>query len=211
MINVGIIESNYILSRNYADFFEGMAEYVIAFQYASVKDLFHQPNQLQGADVVVVDIAPADGTGHESIEFIKKHSPSVKVIVFTSKKETSFVVDSLKSGADGYILKTDGLFELHKAIKETLQDGLVLSPPAARLFVRYIFSAKHQYIPLNFTVKENDIIKLVQEGLSYKEMADRLKVTPFTINHHLKNIYKKGGVNSRSQLMVLLQQQSVQA
>lgn len=207
MTNIGIIESNYILSRNYADFFEELADYSIAFQYASVKDLFHQPQQLQSTHVVVLDVAAPDGSGLEAISFIKKQS-ATKIIVFTSKKDTSLVVDALKNGADSYLLKTDGLFELHKAIKETIHEGLVLSPSIAKLFVSHIFSAKHHFIPLNFTIKENEIIQLVQEGLSYKEMADRLKVTPFTINHHLKNIYKKGGVNSRSQLMVMLQQQS---
>lgn len=209
MTNIGIIESNYVLSRNYADFFEGLADYSIAFQYASVKDLFHQTHQLQGTNVVILDVAAPDGSGLEAITFIKKQSPATKIIVFTSKKDTMLVVDALKNGADSYLLKTDGLFELHKAIKETIHDGLMLSPSIAKLFVNHIFSAKHHFIPLNFTIKENEIIQLVQEGLSYKEMADRLKVTPFTINHHLKNIYKKGGVNSRSQLMVMLQQQSV--
>ena len=211
MIRIGIIESNYILSRNYADFFEGMDGYNISFQVASLKDFYHQPQQLQRTNVVLLDIASPDGLGMEAISFIRKHAPEIKIVIFTSKKDTSVVVEALRNGADSFLLKTEGLFELHKAIKETLQDGLVLSPSAARMFVKYIFANGTPVLPLDFTNKEHEIIKLVQQGLSYKEMASRLKVTSFTINHHLKKIYKKGGVNSRSQLMVLLQQQAISA
>jgi DNA-binding NarL/FixJ family response regulator len=205
MVRIGIIERNYLLSKNYSDFFEALSDYFIAFQVPSLKDLILQSQQLQSIDVVIIDVPSTDRDEMDSIKYLKKEWPDTKLILFTSRTENAFILDCLKNGADSYLLKTEGLFELHKAIKETMHDGLVISPAIARQLVRHLFSGNHSLIPLNFTVKEKEIIQLVKEGLSYKEMAEQLKVTPFTVNHHLKKIYKKAGVNSRSQLMVLLQ------
>ena len=205
MINIGIIECNHLLSKSYADFFEALSDYIISFQVASIKDFDEQSDQLTSVNAIILDLPSSDNDDIETIKYLKKEVPAARLIVFTSRTEIAFIMDCLKYGADSYLLKTEGLFELHRAIKETIHNGMVISPTVARHLVRHIFLGKNYLLPLNFTSKEKEIIKLVKEGLSYKQMADQLSVTPFTINHHLKKIYKKGGVNSRSQLMVLLE------
>ncbi len=204
MITVGIIESNYLLSRNYVEFFEALNDYKIAFRVASFNDLDLTQN-LPQFDVIVLSALPEESNDMHIIQYMKKAWPFISVVLFTTSTDVVFIINCLKNGADGYILKTDGLFELHQAIRQTKKDGLVISPVVARLLIRHIFTETTAAFQLNLTVKEKQIIHLVKEGLSYKQMAKELKVTPFTINHHLKKIYKKSDVKSRSQLMVLLQ------
>lgn len=205
MIKIGIIEHSYLLSKSYAEFFEALSDYVVAFQLPSIKDLFLENLEPHSIDVIILDVFSLDKYETGSIRSLKKELPNTRLILFTSRTENDFIIDCLKNGADSYLLKSDGLFELHKAIREVLHNGLVISPFIARQLVHYLFQGKHYFSGINFTSKEREIIALVQEGLSYKEMAEQLKITAFTVNHHLKKIYKKGGVNSRLQLMALLQ------
>lgn len=206
MINIGIIEPNHLFSETYKDFFEALSDHAIVFRATALNDLLVEDNtHLPPVDVIILDVHPSGTAGNDTIKLLKKAAPSTRIILFTSRSELVFLVESLKFGADGIILKNEGLFELHRAINETLHNGLVISPVITRQLVQHLIPGNHSTLPFNLTIKEKEIIQLVKEGLSYKEMAESLGVTPFTVNHHLKKIYKKVGVNSRAQLMALLQ------
>jgi DNA-binding CsgD family transcriptional regulator len=75
------------------------------------------------------------------------------------------------------------------------------------MLVDSLFSQQYASAAAEFTQREKNIIGLLNEGLSYKQMANKLGITSFTINHHLKKIYKKAGVNSRSQLAAILKKE----
>ena len=205
MIKIGIVESNPILANAYIDFFSAISGYNISFNLPAIKEIFTLTTIPKTIDVLIMDFNPQETDAPNPIIFIKKHMPSVRVIMFTANIEITFILYCLKNGADSYLLKNEGLFELLRAIKESLNNGLVISPLVARQLMHHMFFGNEQMMPLNFTTKEKEIINLVKQGMSYKQMASRLNITPFTINHHLKRIYKKGGVNSRSQLLAQLQ------
>ncbi|CAN5502190.1 response regulator [soil metagenome] len=205
MIKIGIVESNALFSKSYDDFFSTIEGYEIAFNISTVNELLQLTLVPGNIDVLIIDFGPEEPNKPDPIKYIKKQMPTVRVIVFTANSERTFTLNCLKNGADSYLLKNEGLFELLRAIKESRNNGLVISPIVARQMVHHVFFGNEKMIPLNFTTKEREIINHAKLGMSYKQMAGKLNVTPFTINHHLKKIYKKAGVNSRSQLMAQLQ------
>ena len=204
-IKIGIIEPNNVFSKTYVDFFEAIPGYTICFQVPTIKELISQSNSFPVTQLLIADFNSVDNEGFDTVKFLKSAFPSARLIIFTSNIDIDFILNCLKGGADSFLLKTEGLFELHRAVKENLQNGLVISPLVTRLLVQHLFFGNEQVLPLNLSHKEKEIIYLLKDGLSYKQMAGKLNVTSFTINHHLKKIYKKGGVNSRSQLMAQLQ------
>lgn len=144
-------------------------------------------------DVVLMDINMPEVDGLEGLKRIKHKFPEVRVLMQTAYDDSEKIFTSLKNGASGYILKNDKPQRILQAIEEVFEGGAVLNPAIAQKVLDY-FKPAQQQSPLS--PKENEVLSLLAEGLSYKMVADKLGVSYTTINTHTKRIYEKLHISS---------------
>lgn len=153
-------------------------------------------------DVLLSDIRMEGMTGIEAAYEIIKEFPSAKVLFLTTFSDDEYVVEALKCGAKGYILKQDyeGIVPALNAVHtgQSVFGGEIISkiPSINKEEV------KADYEDKNITEKEYDIIKLVAEGLNNKEIASELFLSEGTVRNYLSNILEKLEVRDRTQLVV---------
>lgn len=144
-------------------------------------------------NVVLMDINMPEVDGIKGLLIIKTHHPEIKVLMQTAFDDSEKIFTSLKYGASGYILKKDKPQRILQAIEEVYQGGAAMNPGIAQKVLDY-FKPKEIKNPL--TPKENEVLALLAEGLSYKMVADRLAISYTTVNTHAKRIYEKLHISS---------------
>lgn len=144
-------------------------------------------------DVVLMDINMPEVDGLEGLRLIKKHFPDVKVLMQTAFDDSDKIFTSIKNGASGYILKNDKPLKILQAIEEVYKGGASMNPAVAQKVLDF-FKPKDVKNPL--TPKENEVLALLSEGLSYKMIAGNLDVSYTTVNTHVKRIYEKLHISS---------------
>jgi DNA-binding NarL/FixJ family response regulator len=142
---------------------------------------------------VLMDINMPEVNGIEGLKLIKTKYPEVRVLMQTAYDDSDKIFTSIKNGASGYILKNDKPQRILQAIEEVYEGGAVMNPAIAQKVLDY-FKPNEKKSPLS--PKENEVVALLAEGLSYKMVADKLAVSYSTINTHTKRIYEKLHISS---------------
>lgn len=155
-------------------------------------------------DVVVMDIQLPDGNGAECITKLRRVMPGVQFMVFTVHDDTDQIFKALQAGASGYLLKRTQPEALLNALREVRNGGAPMSGEIAR---KVIESFHRKPAPANdataeLTSREEEVMELLAEGYPAKEIAQRLNITPDTVNAHLKRIYHKLHVHSRVEAVI---------
>jgi DNA-binding NarL/FixJ family response regulator len=155
------------------------------------------------ADLVILDLCLPGLSYDLAVKAIKNVSPDLDILVFTVSDEDEKVFSALKAGATGYILKTAEHQQILDALDEIEAGGSPMSPSIARKVLRefqghVVHEELHEIIsPLSS--RETAILDLLYRGLIIVQIADKLFISPHTVHTHIKKIYTKLHVNSRSQ------------
>lgn len=157
-------------------------------------------------DVAIIDIAMPRLDGIEVTRQIKVLCPATAVLILTAYDNDQFIFSLLEAGAAGYLLKSIRSQELVEAVRALHAGESVLHPSVARKVVDYFVSSsdrgKRQGPSETLTQREMDILKRVTRGLSNKEIADELFLSMRTVQGHLRSIFSKLGVGSRTEAVV---------
>ncbi len=148
-------------------------------------------------DIVLMDIDMPIMNGLKGLELIRSVNRQIPVVMLTVFDDNKHVLQAIKNGATGYILKQHLTTKLGTAIKEALDGGAPMSPTVARLVLHYINNPHKKDYKL--TPREKDILKSLTDGNSYKMIAASEGITIGTVTTHIKNIYEKLGVHSQSE------------
>ncbi|MDQ6986853.1 MAG: response regulator transcription factor [Mariprofundaceae bacterium] len=150
-------------------------------------------------DVIVVDIDLPDGDGFEMIRKARRENPLLECMVVTGHEEDKYVFKALEAGATGYKLKSAGPVRIVEGMIELWEGGSPLSPDIARLILRRFHKPDDEEDTPQLGTKEKEVLELMFKGFSRKELAAILNVSTNTIGTHVKRIYKKLDVSSRSE------------
>jgi two-component system, NarL family, response regulator LiaR len=147
-------------------------------------------------DVVLMDLIMPVMDGIEATQIIRRDFPSVEVVALTSVLEDASVVNAIKAGAIGYLIKDTKSDDLCRAVKAAADGQVQLSPQAAERLMREV---KAPDKPEALTVRESEVLILLAHGKSNKEIASKLFISETTVKTHVSNILMKLGVASRTQ------------
>ena len=156
-------------------------------------------------DVVIMDIAMPIMGGLEATRRINKEFPRTKILVLTQHDDKEYVFPVIESGASGFISKAAASSELVSGIRAVYRGDSYLSPAVAKLLVvnyqRTAGKRTGQNLYDQLTERERDVLKLLVEGYSTKEIADILIITPKTVEGHKTNLMAKLGIHNRIELV----------
>jgi len=155
----------------------------------------------QSLDVLLVDLGLPDGNGIDIIAEAAARFATLKIMVITVFGDEKRVISAIKSGAVGYLLKTDRSQQIALAIRQLVDGGSPISPAIARHLVRLFNGVEANAAPRPEPLKsrEQEILSLAAKGFSYSEIATMLQLSINTVATHTKRIYEKLSVNSRAQ------------
>jgi DNA-binding NarL/FixJ family response regulator len=161
-------------------------------------------------DVMVMDVRMPAMSGVEATRQIKASYPNVKVLVLTAHDDDEYVFALLQAGANGYLLKTAEIEELVRAIRTVAAGKSALAPEVTGKVVAQFTSGKSLPEVLTetqenydgLTDRELDILRLVGQGLSNKQIGKRLFISDRTVQAHLSNIFSKLNVSSRTEAVM---------
>jgi DNA-binding NarL/FixJ family response regulator len=154
-------------------------------------------------DVVIMDINLPDGSGIDGVQRLKRVLPGAQVLMFTIYEDSDQITKAIEAGASGYLLKRTAPDELVRAIREIKKGGVPLTPEVARRLIGTM-QKRPTAGPARevLTTREEEIMHLLSQGLLSKEIAHRLSIGLETVNTHLKHIYSKLDVRTRTEAVV---------
>lgn len=154
-------------------------------------------------EVVLMDLKMMPVSGTEATRRIVEESPHVKVLVLSASAEEADVLDAVKAGASGYLLKSSTSDEVVEAIRRVRDGEPVFTPSLAGLVLdefRRMASRSNPDEPA-LTARENEVLKLVAKGYTYREIGEKLFISTKTVQNHVQNILTKLQLSKRYELM----------
>jgi len=150
-------------------------------------------------DVVVTDISMPKLNGIECVRRLQETAPELKVVLLTMHEDVGLATAAIRAGASGYVLKHGGAKEVLRAVEEALEGGVHVSPRIAKGVLRALSDpAKSEPV---FTPRQEEVVRLLVDGLSAKEIAAQLHLSPRTVEFHKYQAMERIGVNTAAELI----------
>ncbi len=155
-------------------------------------------------DIALVDLNMKGMGGIELIGHMKKKYPSIKILVLTTFYDDQNITAAISGGADGYLLKDSGKDAILGAVEQIMNGVSVLDPKVMQRLTTLM--TKNQTITLydEMTSREREIASLLAEGLTNRQIADKLYISEGTVKNYISSIYDKTGIHDRVKLVVAL-------
>jgi len=199
-IRVVIFDDNTQLRETMFDLVDASEGFTCSGAFANCNDVLAKIEATH-PHVILMDIEMPVINGIEAVKLIKQSFPEIKILMQTIFEDDDKIFQSICNGAEGYILKNKPLEEILDSIREIYEGGAPMSPAIAlkviRMFKQNLSADSDDSFSLS--VREKEILKCLVEGMSYKMIADNCFISLETVGGHIKNIYKKLQVHSKSE------------
>jgi DNA-binding NarL/FixJ family response regulator len=202
-IRVVIFEDNFLLRESLFQLVNGTDGLTCSGAFANCDNLIYNISKTN-PDVVLMDIRMPGKTGIEGVLILHDQFPNIKVIMQTVVEDEDKIFASICNGASGYLLKSTPPATLLLAIKEVFEGGAPMTPAIAN---KVLEKFRTQSVPglkesNNLSKRENEILECLVNGMSYKMIAAAKNISIDTVRFHIRNIYEKLHVNSKSEAVV---------
>lgn len=168
------------------------------------RQAIHEAQRLH-PDIILMDITMPDMNGIEATKQVKKQLPEVKVLILTMHENEEYVFQALRAGASGYMLKEAADTDLINALRIIQSGNFYLSPAAQSVMVgdylQRVRAGEEKDSYSSLTEREREILKLVAEGFTNNQIAERLVISPKTVDTHRTHIMDKLNLHSRAELV----------
>jgi DNA-binding NarL/FixJ family response regulator len=195
---VWLVEDNHTFRNTIARVLNQVQQLECSRQFSDSESALAALEEGALADVILLDVELPGLNGIDAVRRIKSISPSTRVVMLTVFDDHDKIFKAICAGASGYLLKTSPVEKIIESIQEVQAGGAAMTPRVARsvldMFTR--LSAPRQDYGL--TSREQKILELMTEGLIKKEIADQLALSYHTVDTHLRNIYTKLHVHTRT-------------
>ncbi len=197
-INVWLIEDNYHFRRTVQSLINKQNRMDCSKTFESCEDGLNYLSKNYPPEIILLDINLPGINGIQGIEKIKELSNTTQIIILSVYDDNERIFNALCSGASGYLLKDSSPEKIIDAIEEAVAGGAPMSLQIAHKVLEIFSQLKPKKSSYGLTEREKEILKLAITGLTKQQIADKLFISFHTVNNHLKNIYSKLHVNTRS-------------
>lgn len=198
--DVAIVEDNAALGAGLRKIVESAADCRCVGVWTSAEDALRKIDAFR-PHVVLMDINLPGMSGIEATARIRRHLPDIQVIMVTVYRDHDQIFAALKAGASGYLLKRSTPEEVRQAIRDVRSGGAPMSAEIARRVVEAFHqpAKASEAEEVKLSKRETEILELLTKGLANKEIADRLDISVETVRVHLRRVYEKLHVHSRTE------------
>ena len=203
-IRIAVVEDDLASRKLLVSTLEADPDYVVVAEFSEGKAAVAAMPEL-APDIVLVDLGLPDVSGIDVIRRLKALDAECNVLVVTTFGDEKTVTSALEAGADGYLLKGTALEELRRDIRFLQSGGSPLSPMVARKLLNKLQSKATDAKPevtsgdTTLTRREQDILEMIAKGFSYTETSKICGIAAATVHSHLKSIYRKLEVHSKTE------------
>lgn len=153
-------------------------------------------------NLVLVDLGLSDGSGLDLVQYFKNVVPDLSLLVVSAFDEIIYAERALRSGAKGYVMKSEGATDLIQAVRAVLRGDLYVSEPVRqRIFERQLGLSRERGRVENLTDRELEVYRMIGEGISTTAIAERLYLSPKTVDSYRRNAQDKLGLQSAKELL----------
>lgn len=196
MIKVGIIEDNEYMREGWETFIDHEKDLTVIGSFGSCEEAF-ESDAINKVDLVIMDIGLPGMTGIEGVKYMRDHHPDVNIIMATVHDDDDHIFDALKAGAVGYLMKKVTPDEMVHAIRDAHEGGSPITPNIARKVIATFQKAAD--LEEELSDREIEILKELATGRSYAAIGKKIFLSVDGVRHHIRNIYQKLEVHSRSE------------
>ncbi len=203
---IGIVDDSFQIIASLTDELTQLGEVEIVLRARNGEDFLQQLTKIpteQHPQLVLMDIDMPLMNGIESVRTCSVLYESIKYIMLTVFDDDDKLFDAIQAGADGYLLKEEQPDVILRAIKEVMeQEGAPMSPRIARKTLDLLSNksnSKDNTIATTLSEREMDILKGLVDGLDFRQIAERLFISPFTVRNHITKVYEKLHVSSKTE------------
>ncbi len=198
-IKVAIVEDDVQVRGGLAELIHSTEGFCCVSQHPTAENALAELKVTQ-PDVVLMDINLPGMNGVECVRRLKELLPQTQVVMLTVYENTNIIFSALAAGASGYLLKKSSPEQLIEAIRDVHDGGSPMTSHIARKVVasfRKVVNPVHEYEKLS--LREQEVLDSLSKGYRYREIAERLKISYATVNTHLRHIYEKLHVRTRTE------------
>jgi DNA-binding NarL/FixJ family response regulator len=189
-----VVEDDLEIRNSFTLIINSSQKFMVVNAYSRCEEAIENLNK-DRAEIVLMDIELPGMNGIQGTKIIKDKSPHTEVVMVSVYEDSDLVFEALKAGASGYITKSANYLELLSALEEILKGGAPMSSKIARMVIDNFHVNPNS--PL--TKRETEILQLISEGKTYTQISEELFISKETAKTHIKNIYSKLQVNSKSE------------
>lgn len=204
MMQIAIVDDQRMVRENLKEILSFFQDIEILFLAADGSDAVKRiTTSSEHPDVILMDIAMREMGGIEATRRIKERGAPIHILMLTNFDEESQILQAIKAGADGYLLKDEEPERIYQSIKDSYEGRMPLSPKVAHKAFQALrqTSIPSTQLPADYGLspREVELLQLLSLGKTYKEMAEQLFLSPHTVRRHLERIYKKLSIHSRAE------------
>jgi len=202
-IRVAIFEDNTSLRNGLAQLIRGSEDLEFVGAFPDCNNLLRDVDASK-PEVVLMDIGMPGVNGIEGVKIMKKKHPDIRILMQTVFEDSDKIFQSICAGASGYILKNTTASRILEAIIDTHKGGAPMSPSVAAQVLQMVHATSNRVKPnpFNLTERESEVLACLVRGMSYKLIADHCFITIDTVRGHIRNIYEKLHVHSKTAAVI---------
>jgi len=198
-LDVWVIEDNEEMRATLAEVIDSDAAMMCSLSFTRCEEALAALQTESPPQVMLMDIGLPGMSGIEGVRRIRTISPATQILMLTIYEDDANVFESLCAGAAGYLLKGGSTEKIIAAIKEVQAGGAPMNAPIAKKVLAMFTKIAAPHADYALTEREKEILNLLISGKSQKQLAEKIFLSPLTIATHMKNIYAKLHVHSRSE------------
>lgn len=208
LIKIAVVEDNISAQRALKEKLSGFSDIYIQSVASNGFEMLQLLQSNAFVNLILMDIEMPIMNGIEATQLIKNEYPLIKIVMITIYDDDDSIFNAIKAGADSYILKETKSDKIYETIIDTMNGGAVMSPSIAAKALRVLKEYSNarpanQLKPAEdaLSLREKEILENLSTGLTNKQIAELLFISPFTVKRHIENIYRKLQAQNRTELL----------
>jgi len=200
---IALADDHALFRRGIANLLSEFDDIEVAFDVSNGKELQEALPKNPNIDVILMDITMPVMDGYATTSWVTKNYPQINVLALSMFDEDMAVIGMLKVGAGGYVLKESTPLELYRAINEIKEKGVYLNEMVSGKMLRSVqMQDANAKETVTLTERETEFICLCVSELTYKEIADKMKIAPRSVENYRENLFEKLQMKSRVGLVL---------